>query len=394
MSEYQYYEFRAMDRSLTESEIQELRGLSSRAQITPTSFVNFYNWGDFKGNPNALMERYFDAFFYTANWGTHRLMFRLPRLLVDVERDACYCSGECASLRVAGDSVILEFVSQDESGGEFEDGEGGLAALIPLREDLLGGDLRALYLGWLLAAQSGELDDEEEEPPVPAGLGKLTGSLRRFAEFLRIDFDLIAVAAERSDARVLAQPSREEWAAWIHRLSDDEKEELLLRVAEGRDPHLRGELLQRFQHDQAAESRSEDGAASGERRTVGDLLAAAERHAEERRRREEERQAAERARREREQAIARAAFLDNLQGREPEIWQRVEALIATKRPTDYDQAVIFLVDLRDLAARRGRDAEFRTRIRDLRERHALKVSFLARLDRAGVGTPPEGAARR
>ncbi|KAB1917237.1 hypothetical protein F8271_32020, partial [Micromonospora sp. ALFpr18c] len=39
----------------------ELRSLSTRADITATSFVNTYEWGDFKGDPRTLMERYFDA---------------------------------------------------------------------------------------------------------------------------------------------------------------------------------------------------------------------------------------------------------------------------------------------------------------------------------------------
>ncbi len=34
MSEYQYYEFRAIDRPLSKRELTELGGLSSRAQIT------------------------------------------------------------------------------------------------------------------------------------------------------------------------------------------------------------------------------------------------------------------------------------------------------------------------------------------------------------------------
>jgi hypothetical protein len=50
MSEYQYYEFQAIDRLLDEKGIQALENLSSRAQITPTSFVNTYNWGRFKRN--------------------------------------------------------------------------------------------------------------------------------------------------------------------------------------------------------------------------------------------------------------------------------------------------------------------------------------------------------
>ena len=43
MSEYQYYEFQAVDRPLTEEMQQGLRRISSRAHITPTGFVNVYN---------------------------------------------------------------------------------------------------------------------------------------------------------------------------------------------------------------------------------------------------------------------------------------------------------------------------------------------------------------
>ena len=79
MSEYQYYGFQAIDRPLSEGDMQWLRGLSTRAQITTTSFVNVYHWGDFRGDPIKLMERCFDVFVYVANWGCRRFMLRLPR---------------------------------------------------------------------------------------------------------------------------------------------------------------------------------------------------------------------------------------------------------------------------------------------------------------------------
>ena len=50
MSEYQYYEFLALDRPLTSDEMQELRAFSTRARITPTSFINEYNWGDLRAS--------------------------------------------------------------------------------------------------------------------------------------------------------------------------------------------------------------------------------------------------------------------------------------------------------------------------------------------------------
>ena len=69
MSEYQYYEFTAVDKPLNEKEMQSLRNISSRAQITPTSFVNEYHWGDFKGNPLKLVKKHFDAFLKKENAG-------------------------------------------------------------------------------------------------------------------------------------------------------------------------------------------------------------------------------------------------------------------------------------------------------------------------------------
>ena len=79
MSEYQYYEFVALDRPLTAAEMAELRSISTRAQITPTRFFNEYQWGDLKADPAELLARYFDVHVYFANWGSRRLMFRLPK---------------------------------------------------------------------------------------------------------------------------------------------------------------------------------------------------------------------------------------------------------------------------------------------------------------------------
>jgi hypothetical protein len=61
MSEYQYYEFRAIDRSLTDRQMQELRATSTRAAISRTSFSNHYEYGDLKANPRDLVVKYFDA---------------------------------------------------------------------------------------------------------------------------------------------------------------------------------------------------------------------------------------------------------------------------------------------------------------------------------------------
>jgi hypothetical protein len=211
MSEYQYYEFQAIDRPLDKRAMAELRKITSRAEITPTSLINEYHWGDFKGDPGRLMEKHFDAFLYMANWGTRWLMFRLPVTRFRLAAAKPYLADDSFEAWATKTHVILDFHSDDESGEDFLGAGGWLASLIPLRADLLAGDLRCLYLAWLACTQH----DEEEEaengdppPPLPGGLGTLSASLKRFADFMRVEKGVLARAKRADAARVDAPVSR------------------------------------------------------------------------------------------------------------------------------------------------------------------------------------------
>jgi hypothetical protein len=380
MSEYQYYEFQAIDRRLTDKEMAALRSFSTRARITPTSFVNDYSWGDFKGDEDAWMARYFDAFLYLANWGTHVLKLRLPARLLDITTARSYCAGEHASVRTKNGTVILTFVSEDEEGGEWVEGSGHLSSLIAVRAELARGDLRALYLGWLLCAQSGDLDEDDVEPTVPAGLGQLSASLESFAEFLRIDADLVGVAAKASRPCADDESKPAEVRAWLATRPTREKDDLLARVAAG-DAAVANELIQRVRRDRGVAGSA--GTAVPRRRTVAQLIQEAARTADERRRADAEKAAKATARRERKAAAARVEHLDKLAGTEPALWKRVDALVATKLPKPYDEAVVLLADLRDLAARKD-GADFRRRLEALRVEHARKRTLIERLKKAGL----------
>jgi FtsZ-interacting cell division protein YlmF len=246
-------------------------------------------------------------------------------------------------------------------------------------QGLATGDHRALYLAWLLCAQGRELDDDAIEPPVPAGLGELTAPLQAFADFFRIDADLLTVAAARSpEAEASASEAGVE--PWIAALPDVTKTDWLVRLAGGKEPHLRAEMLRRFRESQPPREPRHAEAP----RTVRELLDGAEKRTQERRREEAERAAAERALREQKAAEQRQQYLDNLANREPEAWERVDALIATKQPGRYDDAVKLLSDLRDLAHRDGRKPEVEARLRRLSEQHAKKPTFIERLTKAGL----------
>ncbi|OHB67023.1 MAG: hypothetical protein A2Y76_07610 [Planctomycetes bacterium RBG_13_60_9] len=381
MSEYQYYEFQAIDKPLTQKQMEELRSYSTRARITRTSFVNDYSWGNFKGDEDKWMERYFDAFLYLANWGTHTFKLRLPSRLLDLETAQQYCVSEYVFAWESGDHVILSFTSDEEGEGWIE-GEGHLSSLIPVRAELAHGDLRALYLGWLLCVQSRELDDEEIEPPVPPGLGQLSASLQGFADFLRVDEDLLYVAAQASEPAVDARISRKELHDWIAELPAGEKDDVLTRLVIDEDSSVATELFQWFLEHRKAMAGGFPAQAT--RRTVGELLRAAETRAEERQQAEARRRAEEAKRREQKAAAARAAHLARIADQEPRLWDRVDRLIAERKPKSYDEAVALLIDLRDLAQRSGRSKESRRKLRAIRLTHARKPSLLKRLDKAGL----------
>lgn len=237
MSEYQYYEFQAIDRPLSDKEMRELRSYSTRARITATSFVNDYSWGSFGGDEVKWMERYFDAFLYLANWGTHIIKLHLPSRLLDLKVAMEYCSNDSFVLREKDGRVILSFVSEEGDDDDSVEGEGCLSSMISVRAEIARGDLRALYLGWLLCAQTGDFDDEEVEPPVPPGLGQLSASLESLAEFLRIDSNLLQVAAQSSPSLGDSGLDREDVRRWVANLRSEEKDELLTRfVVEGDQP--------------------------------------------------------------------------------------------------------------------------------------------------------------
>lgn len=269
MSEYQYYEFRALDRQLTQAEMDALRAVSTRATITPTSFVNVYDYGDFRGDPVELMKAYFDAFVYVTNWGTNQLMFRAPIRLLDPARVKPYLVEHFLQMHRAGSNLILDFLVEDEEFMEWEEGEGRLPALLPVREEIMAGDLRALYLGWLSCAQFGVVEEDAIEPPVPPGLADLSPGLKALADFLMLDEPLITAAGFESSREPIL-PTRADLQSWIRALDGTEKDALLLRLLVDEDTHLRPELLRRFHEDRAA-TRAGQMAEQG-KRTVLELL--------------------------------------------------------------------------------------------------------------------------
>lgn len=132
MSEYQYYEWLALDRPLNDKQLSEVAQLSSHMDAaTPTQAVVTYSWGDFKHNPIDVLAKYFDAFLYVSNWGATRLAFRFPAQAIDKRSIEPWLHGEDITWSRQGAYAIPEIRIDDENGaGEWVEVEGMLLGRI------------------------------------------------------------------------------------------------------------------------------------------------------------------------------------------------------------------------------------------------------------------------
>lgn len=274
MSEYQYYEFLAIDRPLSQNEMDYMRKLSSRGHITPVNFSNEYHWGDFKGKPRELMRRFYDAHVYSANWGTAVCMLRVPISALEQKVFQPFTENGVFEVEASPAHWICSWnleESKDYNRFGMEDGSGWMARLAPLRDELMRGDLRSLYIGWLAAVTIGEVAEDKEEPPMPDGLAPFTTAQQALAEFLEVDVDLLVgvgsnCPSHRSMAREL------DIDPWLTTLLAEDMHQWVHKLLTSRGQEAEREVKARF----ASWKKSASDAPSLQRRTVAELWELAE----------------------------------------------------------------------------------------------------------------------
>jgi hypothetical protein len=377
MSEYQYYEFQAIDRPLTPEEQQAVAQLSSRVEPHPWRAVFTYSFGGgLRRRAEDMLAEYYDAMLYLANWGSRQLMFRFPKSPVDLDRMRQYnvettdYPSDTVTVSTVGDYAVLDIQLHEEAGLGWIEGEGWLGSLIGLRDAILQGDYRVLYLAWLKGlALVYDVDEDALEPPVPPGLGQLTPALRSFVELFDVDEDILQAAAEHSTKLEPQAVGEGDLRRAIAALRPEEKDDFLLRLVQG-EPQLSLALKRRL-------GVLSDGfqCSAEPRRTVAEILAAAEEM-------EERRLAAEAAAAE----ARRIAELDRLARRGDEVWDEVDALIQKSQAKAYDEAVRLLARLRDLAEHQGQQATFQEQLSQIRDQYSRRSSLMRRLQDAGLMT--------
>ena len=358
MSEYQLYQFQAIDAPLTHQQKQYMHDLSSRAQVTDYRTQYQYHYSDFPEDINTVLLYGFDLALYQAHWGTVQLLIRLPAGLVDVDKLRVFCIADLISVYEEQYSIVLDISFDDEGGGRWIEGRCELAEIAGIRAMLLNGDYRPLYLAWLKAVQWQNESDVAASMIIPAGFNSLEPSLQALAGLFELERDLITAVAKYSPEfsgapklMALGSLSAQESTDWLQRLLDAE-------------PLLVEKLTQRL-------TLNTDEVASSDPVTVSSLL-----------------KQAEQIKSQRLAAIAEAkqqerlAHLTSLIPKQTQLWQTVVELIEQKQAKPYDQAIMILVDLSDLAQMQHQSAEFKVKTNELLARYSNRSALKSRFKSA------------
>ena len=360
MSEYQFYQFQTIDRPLSAEQRKAVSNLSSRGSVTGSSATYVYHYSDFRHDPLDVLGKYFDIMFYMSNWGSRRLILKIPEdLFDDLIRDY---GSETLEIFDFKNSVIIDLHIENEDHDDWLEGEGILNSLVQLRSDMIAGDYRSLYLLWLQTAIRDEYEDLTE-PEVPAGLNELSGALNEFVEVFMIDRDMVAVAARESEP--LRKKETIDFSGSFREMSTADKDEWLLRLA--KNEPLLSQKLTRYLAGRVSHQ------ATANRRTVEEIkeLMAVERQ--------------NRVNKEtRKKEAERLAELKRIESREPWLWKDVYGLIGQKKTKAYDEAVKILKSLKALAIHKGAESTFNQKLLDIRTQNKRLSGLIGRLDHAGL----------
>ena len=372
MSEYQYYEWQRLESPLTISEQNAVDALSSHIEVSSMQASVSYNWGDFKHDPMKILAKYFDSCLYFANWGSYDLAFSFPKGLIDAETLEVYFDEDHVNIHVIEDKLILKFEKRDDEGysGDYAE-QGYLSTLSRLRDDIIQGDYRVLYIAWLNAmAETSDWYEEDEddldnfykdpEPPVPAGLNELSLPLRTFVDAFEIDPFLVSAAAERSPSLLPLRKTAFDLA--ISKLSRSEADEFLIKIANA-EPGAAAALRKKLRSfDKPAYE------AQAKPRTIGELLERAEELEE-----IDSKRLAEKARK---NYIAR---MKKLEKDEDQLWLSMERILrGGAKAKLYDEATEVLEKLHELAEFKGEGFRFKRQIQRFAKQYDRRLALIGR----------------
>lgn len=379
MSEYQYIHFMALDRPLDDKQLKYMRTQSTRADITQWEFTNEYHYGDFHGNAREMLRRGYDVHLHFANFGIRRVMFRLPAGLPwDRKTLKAYLPEYGLEWHAdsRGRGGVLEIDPESDADtfdGYLTDVEDLLDELAPIRDLLIAGDLRPLYVIWLaLTAIHG--DDEATEPPLPAGMASLPDCLTALADFYELSPDLLAAAAVGSLPLPKTAAADEPTTLWLDQQSNDQLKKLVRRFLTEDSMGVQAETLALIRQ----RSPTVAWPTTTSMRTFRDLQELGD-----------QREAKRLQKKATATARARALKLKKMAADPVQVIQQVEQLIQRRTTPSYNEAARMLLDLGEALGPTDGPARLKAEVDRLRKSYSTYRAFITVLRRHGLSGKPK-----
>jgi hypothetical protein len=368
VSEYQYVAFQAVDSPLNDKQLAFAQRQSTRAEVSRWSLSVEYHFSSFHGDVDGLLRRGYDVYLQHTNYGSREIKLRLPGGMPFAKSVwSKYVDGE--RLKWKGDARgrggILSLYPFIETGEleEVWETQTYLDAAIHVRDRLMSGDLRALYLLWLCAASDDYNDPAEMiEPPVPHGIAESATYGGELLSFFGLDPLLLVAAGSGVAPAPNAESENRPVAQWVESLDDQRAKEVLHRMLVGDTASEKARLLAEIRDSQIPDGWP----TSDKQRTFDELLEeTAVLRAEEDAK--QARKAQAKARREATKAERQRADRMKEMRTDPDKWLREAERLADARGThNYKAAAEILHDLREAVG--GEEGDKITR------RHAAKLA--------------------
>lgn len=348
MSEHQVVMFRAVDAPLNDQQLAYAQKQSSRAEVSRWSFSVEYNYSEFRGDADGLLRHGYDVFLQHTNYGVRELKLRLPhgmpfpKSVWDQYQPGRNFRWE-SDPKGKGGILTLEPFYDDSSIGDIWETETYLDAAVELRERLISGDLRTLYLLWLCAASDDDNDPEETiEPPVPHGIAEADSYGDAILEFFGVD-PVVLVAAGAGVAAAPEDESSNHSERWVSELDAKSTKEILLRLLTGDTAAEKARVLAEIRDSQNPAGWPTD----DKQRTLDELLKTAEVLRQEAIAKKKK-QAEQKAKRDAEKAEKARAERQKEMIKDPKKWLLAAEKAASVRGIEnYAAAAEILYDLRE-----------------------------------------------
>ena len=252
--------------------------------------------------------------------------------------------------------------------------------VVEIRNRLLAGDTRLLYLLWLCAAGDQYVPPDVIEPPVPGGLAECMESCGPLMHFFGLDPLILIAASVGAPTSPALEDRKHVLNAWVDALSERESKRLLRKLLVEDAAAIKAEMLATIRE---SEPRTDWPTVALDRQ-FGELLERTEVLRVEHNTNEQKKREAAARRKAAKQERARQDRITQMV-RAPQKWLReTEKLVDARGTQNYKAAAEILADLREAVGGEEGAQITRTHAAHLAEKHPTLTHLKSSLRKCGL----------